>query len=726
MNSIISHLKKISESEYEIQSNADHSKGVADLAESFAAEFGFGPWGKAIGLLHDKGKERISFQNYIKKVSGFDPNAAYNGEDKSHAFVGALLARKEYGPLSLLISNQIAGHHTGLYDCGEFEEIMKKDLPNEITEDSTKINVPTEVFRNFKHREYIHHLNRVLYSCLVDADYLDTERFMTPENYALRKNDTSMAELKKMLQTKLDEFDKVPDTPVNRIRKQVQDECLKTSTLPSGFFSLTVPTGGGKTISSIVWAVNHAIKNGKKRIIIAIPYTSIIVQTAAVLKGIFGEENVLEHHSNSECEQIKNPETQQKMRLATENWDYPIVITTNVQLFESMYSNKPSKCRKLHNLCNSILILDEVQTLPVEFLQPIVDSLKCYQEIFGISVLLTTASQPILSGEITGCNPRIKINGIEHIEEIIPESMQLHGKLRRVQLEIDDEGKSYDEVAEMLSRHQRVLCIVNTRKTAKEIFDRLPDEGLKLHLSRMMCPAHIRMTIESLNSELKSDNHKVIRVIATQLIEAGVDIDFPVVYRQETGLDSILQAAGRCNREGKLDICTTHVFSLGKEGNLPPGSVAMANEARKNIVGERDWFAPETMSEYFRQLYSRTQNFDVKNMAYYLYRPTEMYFESAAKEFKLIDDNGVNVVVNWGESMELIEQLKREGVSYQLMKKLSLYSVTLKEKDFAEMKKCGLVEETIEGVYIISDTSQYDEKIGLMIGNHWMDEVLIK
>ena len=239
--------------------------------------------------------------------------------------------------------------------------------------------------------------------------------------------------------------------------------------MDSGFFSLTVPTGGGKTISSIVWAVNHAIKNGMKRIIIAIPYTSIIVQTATVLKSIFGENNVLEHHSNTDFDQCKDSSMRHQMKLATENWNYPIVVTTNVQLFESMFSNKPSACRKLHNLCNSILILDEVQTLPTDFLQPIVDALKCYQKHFGMSILFTTASQPILSGVIEGCNPIASFNGIKSIYEIIPDKMKLHDSLRRVQLEINDKGKTYDEVSNELSQFDMVLCIVNTRKDAKEL-----------------------------------------------------------------------------------------------------------------------------------------------------------------------------------------------------------------------------------------------------------------
>ncbi len=588
-----------------VQSCEEHNIGVAKLAESFASEFGFGKWGYAMGMLHDKGKEKSDFQNYIRKTSGYDTSVPC-WKDKSHAYVGALIAKNIYGPLGDLMTNQIAGHHAGLYDTSELNnDILRKEMPAEINTDIEKILLPTEILRTYDSPEELHHLYRMLYSCLVDADFLDTEKFMNPEQFRFRENNTTMQEMKLMLQAKLDEFKNAPATTVNVIRKKVQEECLKASSLPSGFFGLTVPTGGGKTISSIVWAVNHAIKNGKKRIIIAIPYTSIIVQTATVLKSIFGENNVLEHHSNTDFDQCRDSSMRHQMKLATENWDYPIVVTTNVQLFESMFSNKPSVCRKLHNLCNSILILDEVQTMPTDFLQPIVDALKCYQKHFGMSVLFTTASQPILSGVIEGCNPKASFNGIKSIHEIIPEEMKLHDSLRRVQLEISDEGKTYDEVSNELSQYDRVLCIVNTRKDAKELYDRLPKEGT-LHLSRMMCPAHIKKTINEIKEKLNSP----IKVISTQLIEAGVDIDFPVVYRQEAGVDSVLQAAGRCNREGKLGVCTTHVFSLSKERSLPRGFILDGNNARKSLNTDSDWFAPSTMTSYFEQLYCRRQTFD--------------------------------------------------------------------------------------------------------------------
>ena len=526
------------------------------------------------------------------------------------------------------------------------------------------------------------------------------------------------------MESHLEELEsKATANPVNQVRSLIQNQCRRMSAGAKGFYSLTVPTGGGKTLASVLWAIRHAVRNGQKRIIVAIPYTSIVVQTAAVLKSVFGEDCVLEHHGNFDTGSIKDKETRHRALLATENWDYPLVVTTNVQLFESMFSNRPSDCRKLHNIANSVIILDEVQTLPTDYLQPIVDALKSYQRMFGISVLFTTASQPVLSGLIEGCNPKAAFQGIDNITEIIPKEYALHDKLRRVCLKIDNAGSSYDEIAERLSRHNKVLCIVNTRNDAREIFERLPKEGLTIHLSRMMCPRHVSKAIQEIKQALTDNSETVVRVVATQLIEAGVDIDFPVVYRQEAGLDSILQAAGRCNREGKLNMATTYVFSLSVEHNLY-GSIIDANNARLNMVNVNDWFAPEAMTEYFRQLYCRKETFDKKDIKTLLYKHTEMCFAEAAKEFRLIEEEGKTVIVNMDNSLELVERLKSDGITYSLMKQLSQYSVNIHERDFQKLWSYGAIEEVIEGIYVVNDRAQYDENIGLRLDNHWMNEIL--
>ena len=544
----ISHIRKNPDGEIAAyQSNEEHCLGVAILARQFASEFGMGDWGYALGLLHDKGKEKKEFQDYIRDVNGMSGHKGWTPQGKAHAYVGALLAQKLYGKSAMsLFCNPICGHHVGLYDyCELAKKIPSDTLPPEIDQSMEKVTLSKT---NFTPRsEQIHHLIRVLFSCLVDADYLDTERFM--DEYAARTR------------------------------------------------------------------------------------------------------------------------------------------------------------------------------LPTDLLQPMVDSLKSYLNMFGVSVLFTTASQPLLNGIIEGCNPRVTFRGIENITEIIPKDYALHEKLRRVCLQIDNTGRTYDEIAERVSRHSKVLCIVNTRGDAREIYERLPNEGLTIHLSRMMCPRHVSGTIERIKRALQDGTEPVIRVVATQLIEAGVGIGFPVVYRQEAGLDSILQAAGRCNREGKLDMATTYVFSLSKEHNLH-GSVVDANDARLSMTGVDDWFSPETMTEYFRQLYGRKDTFDKKDIKALLYKPSEMCFAEAAKEFRLIEEAGKTVYVNMDDSLELVERLKSDGIIYSLMKQLSQYSVNIHERDFQKLLGYGAIEEVIDGIYVVNDRAQYDENIGLRLDNHWMNEIL--
>ena len=544
----ISHIRKNPDGEIAAcQSNEEHCLGVAILARQFASEFGMGDWGYALGLLHDKGKEKKEFQDYIRDVNGMSGHKGWTPQGKAHAYVGALLALKLYGKSAMsLFCNPICGHHVGLYDyCELAKKIPSDTLPPEIDQSMEKVTLSKT---NFTPRsEQIHHLIRVLFSCLVDADYLDTERFM--DEYAARTR------------------------------------------------------------------------------------------------------------------------------------------------------------------------------LPTDLLQPMVDSLKSYLNMFGVSVLFTTASQPLLNGIIEGCNPRVTFRRIENITEIIPRDYALHEKLRRVCLQIDNTGRTYDEIAERVSRHSKVLCIVNTRGDAREIYERLPNEGLTIHLSRMMCPRHVSGTIERIKRASQDGTEPVIRVVATQLIEAGVGIGFPVVYRQEAGLDSILQAAGRCNREGKLDMATTYVFSLSKEHNLH-GSVVDANDARLSMTGVDDWFSPETMTEYFRQLYGRKDTFDKKDIKALLYKPSEMCFAEAAKEFRLIEEAGKTVYVNMDDSLELVERLKSDGIIYSLMKQLSQYSVNIHERDFQKLLGYGAIEEVIDGIYVVNDRAQYDENIGLRLDNHWMNEIL--
>lgn len=701
-----------------IQSNEDHQNGVAELCKEFASKFNMPQWGWIIGLLHDKGKEKNSFQQHIIKESGLDSNIIVDG-DYSHAYIGALVAKRIFPSQSPLISNIIMGHHRGLYDEGEKQNILNREIPSEIKLDD--INTTFER-PHVESPKDVHHLIRILFSCLVDADYLDTERFMLPKQFKARGNYSSMHQLLEKLETYLDSIKRTTQkTDVNIIRNYVQEQCRKMSNNAPDFYSLTVPTGGGKTLSSILWALKHAIKNNKQRIIIAIPYTSIITQTASVLKNIFGENNVLEHHSNVVYqENEQNNKTIKKLKLASENWDFPIIVTTNVQLFESLFSNKPSNCRKLHNIVNSVLILDEVQTLPIGFLHSIVDTFDTLKRIFGTSILFTTASQPILTGQISR-----NFMGLPHITEIIPKGAMLHDKLRRAELFFDEKISTYDEITNKISQHSRVLCIVNTRNDAKEIYNRLPKDGYNIHLSRMMCSQHLKETINNLKELLATEVNKPIRVISTQLIEAGVDIDFPIVFRQEAGLDSILQAAGRCNREGKLKIGTTIVFKLANR--LPLGLITQANNARINMGTNLDWFSVDTMFKYYTQLYSRVDinGFDIKQITKLLYNVNDMQFETASKEFKLISDNSYSVIVNWKDSLKLLEHIKTNGISREKLNLLTQYSVNIRQQDKIALEKAGAITEILEGIYVVENEKFYDNKIGLCTNNQWLEEILI-
>ncbi|MBE6331582.1 MAG: CRISPR-associated helicase Cas3' [Bacteroidales bacterium] len=718
---IISHVKQ---NGMLIQTNNEHQENTAELASKFAGEFGMSEWGRVLGLLHDKGKEKKAFQQHIIKESGLNPTIKVEG-DYRHAYVGALIAKKLFPQQHLLIDNPLMGHHRGLYDDGDMKDVLKMEIPDDVRVD--EIDADFEIPQLEKpikgYQKDIHHMQRMLYSCLVDADYLDTEAFMQPEQSKQRGKYDSLATLEDKLEAYLSRLKQgAPDTEVNRIRNEVQQYCIKESDSEPGFYSLTVSTGGGKTLSSVLWAIKHAIKNNLNRIIIAIPYTSIITQTASVLRNIFGEENVLEHHSNVDSSKMIDKELASRLKLATENWDYPIIVTTNVQFFESLFSNKPSDCRKLHNIAKSVLIFDEVQTLPIEFLKPILDTFDTLKRVFGASLLFTTASQPKLTGKIQGTNPLVSFEGLSEIHEIIPRKANLHDKLRRVEIRFDDKRKDYDEIAGQIAKYNRVLCIVNTRNEAKEIFTRLPKDGVCLHLSRMMCPDHVRETIAKVKTALNDPDNFVIRVVATQLIEAGVDIDFPVVFRQEAGLDSVLQAAGRCNREGKLDKGQTFVFGLQKP--LPPGFMTQTNNARINIGKNHDWFSPEAMEAYFRQLYSRVDIFDKANIKDLLYK-SEMQFETAASQFQLIDDNTTSVIVNWENSMELLERLIKEGPSYSLIKALAQFSVNVRNGDVRKLTEAGAIEEVFEEIYAIRDKSFYNSEVGLVTDNHWLEETLI-
>ena len=714
----ISHL--YNDGEWHIQTNEEHCEGVASLASEFASEFGLAEWGRMMGLLHDRGKEGNGFQAYIRRSSGYDPTAFSNSK-KDHSYVGAILAHRHPYDNFYWLSNAIAGHHRGLYDIHDLEPNLNESIPEEVSQNIPDIKLPLPKFK-FTPND-ANHISRMLFSCLVDADWLDTARFMKPANATSRGDFSTLEELNQRLQEYLQKLKALPSSPLNILRNEIQAKCEEAAPLEPGFFELTVPTGGGKTIASVIWAIKHALIFNKKRVIIAIPFTSIIVQTAAKLREIFGEENVVEHHSA-----MNEAVASERSLLACENWDAPIVVTTNVQLFESMFSNRPSDCRKLHSIANSIVILDEVQTIPLSFLQPIVDAMSSYVKLFGTSFLFCTASQPILDGERKGCGEH-SFKGIDRtkIRSIVSEDMQLHDRLRRVRINIDDTPHSYETLAEIIRKHKRVLCIVSSRKHALELYNKLSeDTGITtIHLSRSMCSAHILEKINEIKEALE-DPEKEIRVVSTQLIEAGVDIDFPVVYRQLAGLDSILQAAGRCNREGKENEGQTTVFSF--KDDRQSSFLRCASDTMKDMISlfpKADWLAPDTMHKYYEKLYYRTPCFDTNGVGRLLENHKKCQFEEASDKFRLIDEVGSNIIVNFEDAEELIQQLIGKGPSRKLSRQLGRYSINVPQRVFDEFSKAGLIYEPYPGFYFIPLKDQYDDNIGLKSKNEFEEQTFI-
>lgn len=729
---IISHIKRASSgNQWTIQTNREHCDAVAELAAEFCAKFGMPDTGYLCGILHDLGKERNSFQAYIRRKSGYDESCK-SYEEHRHAYVGALASLKIFPECCVPLAFAIAGHHRGLYDWHELETVLNEStIPAEISLPDLKGRHP-EIIKAEKPHD-VHMILRMLFSALVDADGLDTERFMTPENFNRREKGDSVEKLLARLETHLSGLrQNSADSKVNRIRNLVQDLCRQSGEKERGIFSLTVPTGGGKTLSSVLWALRHCVANGMDGVIIAIPYTSIIEQTAETLRNIFGEANVLEHHSNIN-ESIHNDSGTREdtesgksaNSLAIENWDRPIIVTTNVQFFESLYHHKPSKCRKLHNVANKVIILDETQTLPPPLLQPLVNALDTLNRIFRCSVLLTTASQPVLKGVIRRSAEQILV-GFDNIHEIIPPDKRLHEELRRVDISFDNERTGIGELADELMRNDKALCVVNTRKIAKNLYDELKAKGepCMIHLSRTMCGNHLKRALGMIRDTLPEAGKRLI-VISTQLIEAGVDIDFPVVYRQEAGLDSVLQAAGRCNREGKLDgLGKVRVFSLDVEGSVPNGQLRYANDARKNMPYYPDVTAPEAIERFFMDFYRRCGDFDRHDMKGLLYK-RKLYFESASKEFRYIESDSIPLIVNYGEASGLIERIRREGLSHSTRQALSGYIVNVNRATYSALMARGAIEEINEYCLWLWPEQFYDENVGVVIDDKWTEETII-
>lgn len=689
----------------------EHLRQVAEKASKFACAFGAADWGHLAGLWHDLGKYRRSFQEYLHQAGsvGFEATQEQAPGRVDHSTAGAQHAIQALGPLGKVLAYVIAGHHAGLPDgLGGQSALELRLKKSEVMADLDLSSVPGEILRFVapgsgppsRKAEEAHLWVRLLFSCLVDADSLATEAFTDPEKALLRatypKPDELFSRLERHLETK---FGK-PRTDVHRIRQEVLRACIEKAALPPGIFSLTVPTGGGKTLSSLAFALRHASLHGQRRVVYAIPYTSIIEQTAKTFREIFGEW-VLEHHSNLDPEDPARETV--KSGLAAENWDAPIVVTTNVQLFESLFSARRSRCRKLHRLVGSVIILDEAQLLPPEFLAPILHVLRVLVRDYRVSVVISTATQPALD--------------LGEVQELAPDPAELDRRLRRVRYEwpMSRQSQTWQEIAARLMEHPSVLCVVNRRDDARELVRLLPEETI--HLSALMCGAHRSRTIARIKEFLAAG--EPVRVVSTQLVEAGVDLDFPVVFRAFAGLDSVAQAGGRCNREGRLTIGRVVVFHPPK--GPPRGLLRMAAETASELLhGQQpEFLPPELFTRYFGLLYrTKIDDLDRHGILSLLGKNAsvlDIQFREAGDRFRLIEESGYQpVLVGWEKGAGLLREFRHREPDRDLLRRAQRFVVTLPPWQLGPLQKAGAVAEIAPGLFGQRVDRLYDGKLGLL------------
>lgn len=704
---------------------SDHLLDTAKTAAAFARRFGAEELAYAAGLLHDLGKYTDDFQ---RRLQG--ENIRVN-----HSSAGALEVLAIHKALGKLLAYVIAGHHCGLMDWGSNADesslagrLVRRNSVKDYSAYKNEIELPqlkeipsplknSPAGRGFSAQFFV----RFLYSALVDADFLDTERALQLERAQLRAYFPVLADLEPYLADALTQLNaSAGDTPVNRKRREVLDLCREKAANAPGFFTLTVPTGGGKTLSSLAFALQHALKHDMERIIYVIPYTSIIEQNAAVFKEIFGEEVVLEHHSNftypendaGEEEQEYSATALEKLKLASENWDLPLVATTNVQFFESLFAANSSRCRKLHNIANSVIIIDEAQMIPTGYLHPCINALLELVLNYKASVILSTATQPAINRFIP---PELKP------VEIMDEPHQLYSALQRV--EVQDLGLVDDDyLAENLLKQKQMLCIVNSKKHARLLYESLKEAGAAgvYHLSTRMCPRHRSKTLQQIKDTLQRGEQ--CRVISTQLVEAGVDLDFPVVYRSIAGIDSIAQAAGRCNRNGRLTKGLVYVFRPEKHG-LPAGWLSRTASIGEEILKKHaDPLNLQAVQEYFTMLYDiEGEKLDKKNiMGLIREQESSLHFpfRTIADEFKLIDENTTGLVIPWDDRCKkLLRQAVWSDWPGRFARKLQQYTVQVFEGEFREMLSFGIIESVAGTYYMLSEETvqlHYDREMGLM------------
>ena len=711
----------------------NHLDEVAQMASEFARSFGAENWAQLAGAFHDIGKCSEAFQNRILN----------NGPIIDHSTAGAFELFKQTGISSLAFC--VAGHHGGLPDggsnfdtsddatlSGRIKRVEEGNIPPYSIPTGTELpkNLQFAFSGNGRPDEFsFAFLTRMVFSCLVDADYLCTERFMLGKERESLGSD-SLDKLARMLEEKLAGF-YPPKTPLNRIRCKVLDACAEKAAEAPGLFSLTVPTGGGKTYASLRFALQHATtsNHAMQRVIYAVPYTSIISQNAKVFRNVLGEANVLEHHANFDFDNASdNDGFNQQLRLASENWDAPVIVTTNVQLFESLFANKTSRCRKLHNIANSVIVLDEAQMLPTAYLEPCVRALTELVWHYGCSVVLCTATQPALSG-------LFEKHGLE-VHEIAPDIEETFAALRRVTYNTEKQLTD-DELAEKMLATNQVLTVLNSRKQTCALHDIIIEksgshEGI-FHLSTRMHPAHR----DKILSQVRQRLHDGLscHLVSTSLIEAGVDVDFPTVYRALAGIDSIVQCAGRCNREGKhsAEESIVHVFEAISDSGAPyniPNDVQHKAELARNVMrwqqeysetaGSNDYGSLAIIESYFAHLLKQATSLDEKDVCRKLGKwgilrngiPSIPFLE-VAESFNFIEENTNTVIIPDSSIASEIDLLREGKASRSSLRKIARFGVNVYENEIKELRSAGAVELVKENIYLLLDESLYRNDVGL-------------
>lgn len=685
----------------EVQTVDEHLEGTARRSAQFAAVFGEERRGALLGMAHDIGKNSSAFQ---RRLNG--------GPKVDHATAGTVECMKIR---ELFAGCCVAGHHGGLPNFGNPHDLAgeptligrvkkwEQGKPQYEWTGQLETGIPMPKLKDIYAQSF---WVRMLYSCLVDADYLDTEAFMSPVE---RPEYDSLPELLQRLNAYIDPWFPAKNQ-LNEYRCQILKQCLDTASSPRGLYSLTVPTGGGKTVASLAFALKHAVENGMDRVIYVIPYTSIIEQNAQVFRDILGERNVLEHHCNAQFDSDEECSEQNlRQRLASENWDAPVVVTTAVQFFESLYSNLPSKCRKLHNIANSVIIFDEAQMIPGSQLKPCVGVIANLVANFRATAVLCTATQPVLGDLIQDFCPGVSVT------EICPQVEAVYAQFRRVSYR--NGGKLTNaELAEKLTEENQVLCIVNTRKMAQDVFALLPENG-RFHLSTLMYPKHRSVVLNEIRQRLQRG--LPCRVVSTSLIEAGVDVDFPGVYRQMTGLDSLIQAAGRCNREGKRPVEESMVTYFEGEQSAPPLQQVNIGAAREVLQGASSIDDASTIQKYFAVWRSLVgNNLDKSDVVKHLNSGIGgcmLPFKTVAEDFHMIEQNTKTVYIPMDGGQEVCQRIVLGTANRKDYRQAGQYSVNLYEQHFQALAASGDVQLIDDNSGILTNLSQYDPQRGLSL-----------